>query len=440
MPITLNGNTGIVSDGGYVGDGLNIADTAPANSLTINTAGNVALGMIPSPWASNRSVLQLKGGSTDGGAFFVSGTTSQAFLGTNAYSNGTNFIYLANGVASLYAQDAGAHTWFNAPNGTAGNTITLAERMTLDASGNLGIGTSSPISKLQVNNGYIVSGTESSTQGSKILGGYYSNGNLATFGGERSNGGPVIGYGVWPSTTTPGAFVSATTINVQRGAYTIFGANHVWYGGAPQTVAIDGAVTITELMRLNASGNLNLGTVDDGGRLNISGANGFSGTGISLYENSTGAFRRLRVHQDTDGVIYNATWSSGGNAHIWQTGNTERTRINSSGQMFTTNTLGVVNAAYDARAWVNFIGAGTVGIRGSGNVSSITDNGVGDYTITFNTAMSDNGYAVLAGQSTVNSAISSAYPISITTSAVRINCQIGGGFNDPSVVSVVVFR
>lgn len=47
---------------------------------------------------------------------------------------------------------------------------------------------------------------------------------------------------------------------------------------------------------------------------------------------------------------------------------------------------------YAARAWVNFNGTGTVAIRASGNVSSITDNGTGDYTVNFTTAMSDANY------------------------------------------------
>ena len=48
---------------------------------------------------------------------------------------------------------------------------------------------------------------------------------------------------------------------------------------------------------------------------------------------------------------------------------------------------------YACRAWVNFNGTGTVAIRASGNVSSITDNGMGDYTVNFTTAMSDANYS-----------------------------------------------
>ena len=52
--------------------------------------------------------------------------------------------------------------------------------------------------------------------------------------------------------------------------------------------------------------------------------------------------------------------------------------------------------SYSARAWVNFNGAGTVAIRASGNVSSITDNGTGDYTVNFTTAMADANYSAVA--------------------------------------------
>lgn len=50
---------------------------------------------------------------------------------------------------------------------------------------------------------------------------------------------------------------------------------------------------------------------------------------------------------------------------------------------------------YPCRAWVNFNGTGTVAIRASGNVSSITDNGTGDYTVNFTTALSDANYSAV---------------------------------------------
>ena len=55
---------------------------------------------------------------------------------------------------------------------------------------------------------------------------------------------------------------------------------------------------------------------------------------------------------------------------------------------------GSAATAYGCRAWVNFNGTGTVAIRASGNVSSITDNGTGDYTVNFTTALADANYCV----------------------------------------------
>ena len=64
-----------------------------------------------------------------------------------------------------------------------------------------------------------------------------------------------------------------------------------------------------------------------------------------------------------------------------------------------TDALDLFNATgsapvYACRAWVNFNGMGTVSVRDSGNVSSITDNGVGDYTVNFSTAMPDTNYSI----------------------------------------------
>lgn len=68
----------------------------------------------------------------------------------------------------------------------------------------------------------------------------------------------------------------------------------------------------------------------------------------------------------------------------------------SSGNLSFNSGYGSAATAYGCRAWVNFNGTGTVAIRASGNVSSITDNGTGDYTVNFTTALSDANYYVNA--------------------------------------------
>ena len=96
------------------------------------------------------------------------------------------------------------------------------------------------------------------------------------------------------------------------------------------------------------------------------------------------------------------------------------------------------------RAWVNFDGTGTVAIRASFNVSSITDNGTGDYTVNFTTALADANYAaaVTSGGfvTTDRTILGSAY--SLSTSSVKANTAIctNGVYYDATIVSVAVFR
>jgi hypothetical protein len=99
-----------------------------------------------------------------------------------------------------------------------------------------------------------------------------------------------------------------------------------------------------------------------------------------------------------------------------------------------------------AKAWVNFNGTGTVAIRDSFNVSSITDNGTGDYTINFTTAMPNANYAaggILSWTNGVNAsgAVSIRTDAGVpTTSTFRINCIGQNGTNyDRDYVLVTVF-
>jgi hypothetical protein len=98
---------------------------------------------------------------------------------------------------------------------------------------------------------------------------------------------------------------------------------------------------------------------------------------------------------------------------------------------------------YGARAWVNFNGTGTVAIRASGNVTSITDNGTGDYTVNFATAMSDANYVSVVGGSLANgiswisSPLSGATP---STSSIRLQTVSAGAVNDMTYVSLCIFR
>jgi hypothetical protein len=102
----------------------------------------------------------------------------------------------------------------------------------------------------------------------------------------------------------------------------------------------------------------------------------------------------------------------------------------------------------EVKAWVNFNGSGTVAIRASFNVSSITDNGTGDYTINFTAAMADANYAVVGsgkGASTPDAVFSLGLSSdAYTASQVRVATSfIGGtttGRTDLPTVCVSVFR
>ena len=101
---------------------------------------------------------------------------------------------------------------------------------------------------------------------------------------------------------------------------------------------------------------------------------------------------------------------------------------------------------YTARAWVNFNGTGTVAIRASGNVTSITDNGTGDYTVNFTTAMPDANYS-MPSSSMVSSTMSiaspyilSATPFTTTTARIEVRNTTNGANLDGLFVCLGFFR
>jgi hypothetical protein len=139
---------------------------------------------------------------------------------------------------------------------------------------------------------------------------------------------------------------------------------------------------------------------------------------------------------DTSGVI--TLQNNGTNAVTVTSGNLQ---FNSG--------YGSVATAYGCRAWVNFdASSGTPSIRGSGNVSSITDNGTGDFTVNFSNAMPDRNYVVLtegnwgagAGAYADPNNIFAPYQQAPTTSAVRIGMRSSSAFFDYAEINVAVFR
>jgi hypothetical protein len=135
--------------------------------------------------------------------------------------------------------------------------------------------------------------------------------------------------------------------------------------------------------------------------------------------------------------------SSGSNNIVLGTGG--QTTVN--GDLLFNSGYGSAATAYGCRAWVNFNGTGTVAIRASGNVSSITDNGTGSYTVNFTTTMPDTNYCTVATSNinatgSTNRVVSAPYAASPTVSALGLSCTRADTvtLEDHAFINVAIFR
>jgi hypothetical protein len=142
------------------------------------------------------------------------------------------------------------------------------------------------------------------------------------------------------------------------------------------------------------------------------------------------------------GALSISTGGTGGSS----TGGTEQMSITSTGLLQFNSGYGSVATAYGCRAWVNFNGTGTVAIRSSGNVSSITDDGVGSYFVNLTNAMPDANFSATLSSGTNSSGGLNAYTAIISsTSAIAVyTYSIAGGgagaYRDTASVLFAVFR
>jgi len=170
-----------------------------------------------------------------------------------------------------------------------GAALGTNSRFTIAAGGNVGIGTTTPTKKLDVS-GIIKAGSASAVAGSTILVDNYTSGNLSTFGTEQSSGAPVLGYGVFPSSSI-GTFLSSTPIALNRAAITVGSTDGIrFYQGAMQTVATNSAVTLSEVMRITQQGNVGIGTTTPTSTLDVNGNVGTGARITSLVDGANNAF------------------------------------------------------------------------------------------------------------------------------------------------------
>ena len=164
-----------------------------------------------------------------------------------------------------------------------------------------------------------------------------------------------------------------------------------------------------------------------------------TGTGSAVFATSPTLVTPI-LGTPTSGALTNCTFPT---LNQNTTGSAATVTGNATGSTFGFNSgYGSVATAYGSRAWVNFNASGTVAIRASGNVSSITDNGVGDFTVNFTTAMPDASYVTVGSAIQINTdCILTLYYISPqTTASVRVNYVDNAAYRDPTICAVIVLR
>jgi hypothetical protein len=202
------------------------------------------------------------------------------------------------------------------------------------------------------------------------------------------------------------------------------------------------------------------GTAVSFGAVNLASTNAVTGT-LPLGNGGTGQTTAQASMNSFAGAVTSGQYLRGNGTNVVMsaiqagdvptlnqntTGSAATVTGNATGSTFGFNSgYGSVATAYGCRAWVNFSGTGTVTIRGSGNVSSITDNGTGDYTVNFTTALVDANYSALVTSGGWGSAYnySGTYVgagATPTTSAIRIAIRTGATFDDQPAVCVSIYR
>jgi hypothetical protein len=161
------------------------------------------------------------------------------------------------------------------------------------------------------------------------------------------------------------------------------------------------------------------------------------------------------VINSDDGVISGTSGikTTGGDDGVLEIQNngTAQAKVTAAGLLQFNSGYGSVATAYGCRAWVNFDGTGTPAIRGSGNVSSITDNNTGDYTVNFTTAMPDANYGVAFATKFRDTTGSAGFVLAeitdkvniataMTTTSLRIGTISSSTYYDIPVVTVSIFR
>jgi len=264
------------------------------------------------------------------------------------------------------------------------------------------------------------------------------------------------------TTTTPQFLTSTGVAGVATAPFYTgsTGSGNVVLATSP-TLITPALGTPTALVGTNITGTA-LGLSIGGNAATATTANNVSGT-VAIANGGTGETTRQNAMDALAGAVTSGQYLRGNGTDVVMsaiqvadvptlnqntTGSSATVTGNATGSTFGFNSgYGSVATAYGCRAWVNFNGTGTVSIRASGNVSSITDNGTGDYTVNFTTAMPDANYAFTAGQQySTSTGATDIGPLQAqgttpqTTSSLRIALKSGSGLYDATIACIAIFR
>jgi hypothetical protein len=252
--------------------------------VRIDTSGNLGLGVIPSTGWSGLSTAVLQGQYW---SIWQAGANSASF-GQNVYYN-AGFKYLGSYAASYYSQTNSQHQWYTAPSGTAGNAITFTQAMTLDASGNLGIGATSPAYKLDVRQ---ATNADAYINLQNATAGYASALTLSAANSAGASYNAVSSYDGTSNQWQIGGFGTANTLAFKTGG--------------------------SERARIDSSGNFGIGTTSPGVKLDVTGAIRATG-GLTL--NTTPEFNL------NNGTTNTRIYMNSGDANIYFRNTTTSTQI-----------------------------------------------------------------------------------------------------------------
>jgi hypothetical protein len=218
-------SSGALGYSSSVGNG-HIWEIGGFTNMTLDSSGNLGLGVTPSAWWSAIKPLQMSGNG------FVGSVSNQTYLGANFfYDSSANPVYVASAAASLYEQATGGHRWFTAPSGTAGNAISFTQALTLNTNGALvlqggntsasGVGVAFPATQVASSDANTLDDYEEGTWTPQITDATYNATMGANNSGTYTKIGRVVTCSMYVETTSLGSMVGGAAIYISGWPFSI---------------------------------------------------------------------------------------------------------------------------------------------------------------------------------------------------------------------------